>query len=134
MNPVVHFEIPADDLKRAQQFYQDTFGWLMQEVPEMDYVMAQTTQSSEEGEPLEKGRINGGMMKKDPTAQHPVIVVDVEDLDNHLEKVEKNGGKVVLAKQEVGDFGLYARVEDTEGNIIGLFQHLHQDIPDVLSQ
>ena len=25
-NPVVHFEIPANDLGRAQSFYRDTFG------------------------------------------------------------------------------------------------------------
>lgn len=124
MNPVVHFEIPADDLKRAEKFYQDTFGWMIQEIPHMDYVMVQSSESNEEGEPLEKGKINGGMMKKVPTATHPVIVIDVPSLDKHLEIVEKNGGKIVLAKQEVGDFGLYARFKDTEGNIIGLFQNL----------
>ncbi|MDQ1668085.1 MAG: uncharacterized protein QOE40_146, partial [Actinomycetota bacterium] len=24
---VVHFEIPADDLARAQEFYRSAFGW-----------------------------------------------------------------------------------------------------------
>lgn len=27
MNRVVHFEIQADDLDRAQKFYEDVFGW-----------------------------------------------------------------------------------------------------------
>ena len=26
-NPIVHFEIPADDTKRAMDFYAKTFGW-----------------------------------------------------------------------------------------------------------
>ena len=27
MNKIVHFDIPAVDLDRAQRFYEDTFGW-----------------------------------------------------------------------------------------------------------
>ena len=30
MPRVVHFEIPADDLGRAQRFYGDVFGWQFQ--------------------------------------------------------------------------------------------------------
>ncbi|VVB85161.1 Uncharacterised protein [uncultured archaeon] len=29
MEKVVHFEIPADDLERAQKFYRNVFGWKM---------------------------------------------------------------------------------------------------------
>ena len=27
MDKVVHFEIPADELERAQKFYKSIFGW-----------------------------------------------------------------------------------------------------------
>lgn len=27
MNPVVHFEIPAMDMKRMKSFYETVFGW-----------------------------------------------------------------------------------------------------------
>lgn len=26
-DPIVHFELPADDVERAQKFYKDIFGW-----------------------------------------------------------------------------------------------------------
>ena len=26
-DPIVHFEIPADDVERAQKFYTEAFGW-----------------------------------------------------------------------------------------------------------
>ena len=26
-NPIMHFEIPADDIARAKAFYEKTFGW-----------------------------------------------------------------------------------------------------------
>ena len=29
MSPVVHFEMPAADKKRAKKFYEDVFGWQM---------------------------------------------------------------------------------------------------------
>jgi predicted enzyme related to lactoylglutathione lyase len=40
MDKVVHFEIPFDNKQRAMKFYADSFGWRLQDVPEMNYVMA----------------------------------------------------------------------------------------------
>jgi uncharacterized protein len=42
MPTINHFEIPADDINRAQKFYKDIFGWSMRktsnpENPEKDY-------------------------------------------------------------------------------------------------
>jgi len=34
--------------------------------------------------------------------------------------VAKPGGKVIRHKQDIGDFGFIALIEDTEGNMIGL--------------
>ena len=124
MNKVVHFEIPFDDESRAQKFYQDVFGWQITKFPEMDYFLAITTPSDENMKPKEPGSINGGLLKKDPTGNHPVIVIDVTSIDDHIAKIESAGGKTIMPKIEVGDFGLYARVQDTEGNIIGIWQTL----------
>ena len=62
------------------------------------------------------------MLPKDPIGTHPVI--DVSSLDERIKKVESSGGKTVMPKMEVGNFGFYARVKDTEGNIIGIWQTL----------
>ncbi|WP_316506576.1 VOC family protein [Nitrosopumilus sp.] len=124
MNKVVHFEIPYDDQGRAQKFYQDVFGWNISKFPDMDYHMATTTPSDEKMKPKEPGAINGGLLPKDPTGAHPVIVIDVPSLDEHIKKVESAGGKTVMPKMQVGNFGLYARVKDTEDNIIGIWQTL----------
>ena len=124
MNKVVHFEIPFDDQARAQKFYSEVFGWNITKFPEMDYYLATTTPSDENMKPKEPGAINGGLLKKDPTGPHPVIVIDVESVDDHISKIEAAGGKTVMQKMQVGDFGLYARVADTEGNVIGIWQTL----------
>jgi len=125
MNKVVHFEIPFDNEERAKKFYQDTFGWQIFKVPEMDYSMVTTVETDQQTMiPKTPGAINGGLMKRDPaTGVHPVIVIDVQDLDTHLKRIENAGGKVVMPKMDIGDFGVYARVSDTEGNIIGVWQN-----------
>jgi len=60
MDKVVHFEIPADDLERARKFYTSVFGWKMESVPEMEYILIGTTLVDEKGMPTEPGGINGG--------------------------------------------------------------------------
>ena len=65
MDKVVHFEIPVDDLKRAQNFYKIIFGWTIEPMPEMNYTILRTVEVDEKFMPKEKGAINGGMMKRD---------------------------------------------------------------------
>jgi predicted enzyme related to lactoylglutathione lyase len=62
MNPVVHFELPAEDRSRMRAFYENTFGWKTEQLgPEMgDYVLAITTETDASGRPKTPGMINGG--------------------------------------------------------------------------
>ncbi len=124
MNKEVHYEIHNDDQERAQKFYQDVFGWKINKFPDMDYHLATTTPSDEKMHPKEPGAINGGLLPKDPTGPHPMIVIDVPSIEEHIKKIESSGGKTVMPMVKVGEFGLYARVSDTEGNIIGIWQTL----------
>ena len=124
MDKVVHFEIPADDPERAQNFYKKIFGWKINAVPGIPYFIINTVETDEKNMPKELGAINGGMMQRNAPDESPVIVVSVKSVEEYLKKIEKEGGKVVLPLQEVGGMGLYARICDTEGNIIGLWQDL----------
>ncbi len=121
MNPVVHFEIPAKSIKRANEFYKQAFGWQLEQY-QPDYVMAQTTASSDQGMPTQPGAINGALME-DNSVSYPIIVVSVENIDEAVKKIEGLGGKLYMQKAEVLDMGFYARVKDTEGNVIGLWQN-----------
>jgi predicted enzyme related to lactoylglutathione lyase len=126
MNKVVWFEIPFDESERAQKFYQDVFGWQISHFPDMDYYAAITTDTDQQTlEPKTPGAINGGLLKRDDTGKHPVILIEVPSIDEHLKKIEQNGGKTVMPKTTVGNFGLYARVEDTEGNVIAIWEILN---------
>jgi predicted enzyme related to lactoylglutathione lyase len=66
MNPVIHFEMPAEDRKRMADFYAQVFGWRAQMLgPEMgNYVIVTTTEPDETGRPKKPGVINGGFFQK----------------------------------------------------------------------
>ena len=119
---VVHFEIPFDDQERAHRFYAEAFGWTLNSLPEMHYVLA-TTGPSDQGPPSEPGFINGGLMERAQPVGGPVLVVDVDDIEAALEKVESLGGTTVSAKQAVGEMGFAAYFQDCEGNLMGLWQN-----------
>ena len=124
MDSVVHFEIPAKDVKRASNFYSKAFGWQLNQFPGFEYWSVGTTMSDANGTPTTPGAINGGMGKKGVMAPDAVTVtVSVKDIDESLATVKKLGGKQVGKKQAVGDMGWSAYFQDTEGNVIGLFQN-----------
>lgn len=125
MDKVVHFEIPADDVNRAVKFYKDIFGWNINktEMPNMEYYIVHTVETDKKGMPKSAGAINGGLMKRYKETQ-PVLVINVSSVDEYLKKIKKSGGKVVQEKMTVGDMGLYARVLDTEGNLIGIWENI----------
>jgi predicted enzyme related to lactoylglutathione lyase len=119
---VVHFEIPYDDGDRARGFYREAFGWQLQSMPGMGYTLVSSGPSDDTG-PTEPGFINGGMMSRDdsPSAA-PILVIDVDSIDDTLDRIGRLGGKTLRAREPVGDMGFAAYLADPEGNVIGLWE------------
>src|SRR4051812_28460008 len=109
MNPVVHFEMPAEDRKRMADFYSRIFGWKTEMMgPEMgDYVVVTTTDSGKDGRPKTPGTINGGFFPKKPDwpAQYPSVVIAVDDIRAFMKKVADGGGKVLGEPMEIPGVG-----------------------------
>ena len=122
MDKVVHFEIPFDKKERAMKFYADAFGWQLTDMPEMEYVVVRTAEVDDHQMPKERGAINGGLMLRPSEAPGPVIYVGVQSVKAAIEKVQTAGGKVVTALTPIPGMGAFARVADTEGNVLGLFE------------
>ena len=122
MNKVVHFEIPFDNKTRAMKFYAETFGWELMDMPAMNYVVARTAAVDDKQMPKEPGAINGGLFQRPKEAPTPTLYIDVPSIDAALKKVEAAGGKVVTPNTPIPGMGAYARVTDSEGNVIGLYQ------------
>jgi uncharacterized protein len=119
MNGPSYFEIQAEDLERAIQFYQTIFGW---------------TFTRAEGLPIEYWRIQtngprGGLLPRPAKAPEPghgtnafVCSIEVTDFEATAKKIAGVGGKVVLPKFAVPGVCWQGYFLDTEGNAFGIFQ------------
>jgi len=126
MNPVVHFEMPAVDGKRMTEFYTKTFGWNIQQMgPEMgNYMVVSTSETDEKGHPVKPGYIGGGFYPKpkDSSADHPSVVIAVDDINESIKKVKSGGGTILGEPMEIPGIGMYVSFKDTEGNRVSLLQ------------
>jgi predicted enzyme related to lactoylglutathione lyase len=118
---IVHFEIPAKDTKKLIKFYSDLFGWKMEKVQWMDYWLVETVPVNKQGQPIRQG-VNGGLYKKENVNMTPMNYINVESVDEYMEKIKALGGKIIVPKQEIPDMGWTAIAVDPEGNYFGLFQ------------
>ena len=126
MNPVVHFEMPAEDTMRMTKFYSKVFGWKAQQMGEEmgNYVEISTSEGDEKGMPKVPGMINGGFYKKTPDGPHPSFVIAVDDLKASIQEVNDAGGKVLAEPMDIPGIGKFVPFEDTEGNKCSMLQPL----------
>jgi uncharacterized protein len=106
---LVHFEVPAKDTGRAQDFYKSMFGWQFQAMEgPVEYHMTQLEET-----------MGGGIFPGDPGAI--VVYFDVDDIKDGVSRVKELGGKAD-DPEPVPGMGWFARAQDTEGNPIGIWQ------------
>jgi predicted enzyme related to lactoylglutathione lyase len=124
-NPISYFEIPADNIERAKKFYEKIFDWKMEKYDEKGkehYFVMTTEVGDDEWTPKEPGAINGGLVKREMPDEPFVNYVTVESIDKICKLIEKNGGKIVMPKTKMGEWGWWAVFKDTEGNVLGLYE------------
>jgi len=128
MNRVVHFEIHATDLNKMQKFYEEVFGWKIQDMgPQMGNYRLVTTGEDKAG--VQWTGINGGITPRQgpgPAGGEPVnafvCTIEVEDIDRTLQKIDSLGGTVATDKMDVPGVGILAYRKDPEGNIFCVLQ------------
>lgn len=111
------FEIPATDISRAVNFYQAILDVNIDkiEMPGMEMGIF----------PYEKQMVTGVIIKAEgykPSADGVTIYLNGGiNLQTILDKIEKNGGKILMQKTAHADeSGFFALFLDTEGNRLGL--------------
>ena len=115
-NPVHWFEIAVKDLERAKTFYTKLLNLDFQfvEMPGSKMYMF--------GEPDKVGS-SGCLVKAEgsnPSEKGTVIYFSCEDVASQLKLAESAVGKLIVPKTDIGEFGFFAHITDTEGNRIGL--------------
>ena len=115
MPRVIHFDIPADDPKRAQKFYQEVFGWKFDKWDgPMEYWMIKTGDEKQPG-------INGGLSMR-MGQSGTTNTIDVSSIDEFSKKIISHGGNIIMTKTAIPGVGWFAQCKDTEGNIFGIMQ------------
>ncbi len=126
-DPVVHFEMPAEDRERMAGFYSTVFGWETNLLGEDmgNYVTVSTTETDENQMVKTPGAINGGFYpKKDSPAKYPSVVIAVDSIGDSMKMVSKAGGQVLGEPVDIPGIGRYVSFLDTEGNRVSLLQPL----------
>jgi len=112
--PVVFFEIHAKDQERMAAFYREMFEWNISPGPIPGFL------SIERGIGADPEGIGGVMSTSD--VSRIAIVIQVAHLRDSLVHAEELGGRVVMQPFDVPNGPTVARIEDPEGNLIGLVQ------------
>ena len=109
---ICYLEIPATDIKRSSEFYEQVFGWKLRRRGDGAVAFDDAT-----------GQVSGSWVTGRPpsTSVGLLVYIMVDSITATVEKVVAHGGKIV---QPLGADApeLTARLSDPAGNVIGLYQ------------
>lgn len=117
MSPAINwFELPVNDLSRAQVFYETILGKKLRAEDFSGMPMAIF--------PYGEGAVGGALVKMErrrPSADGALAYLNCDgELEAVLARVPGAGGRVVLPRTDIGAPGFIAVILDTEGNSVGL--------------
>jgi predicted enzyme related to lactoylglutathione lyase len=121
MGRVVHFEIHAEDVDRAERFYTEVFGWEVQKFGgPLDYRLLNTGAKDLTG-------IDGALVQRRGDGSGDAVIayvctVQVDDIQATEDAIRQAGGEQVVDRQEIPEVGQLSYFKDTEGNIFGTLQ------------
>lgn len=116
------FEIPTNDLARAQQFYETIFQMKM---VTMDFPNIQMRMFPVD-DPMDAHAISGSLVHApdffEPSSKGTMVYLNANpDVQIILDRIEAAGGQIVVPKtlisNEIGHMGVFM---DTEGNRVAL--------------
>jgi uncharacterized protein len=117
---LVWFEIPADNLVRAQKFYGALFGWKIAPFPGFSGPETENYLHIDTGGP--DASPDGGLMARMHPEQTLTAYISVPSVTRAAARVEKLGGKICKPKAAVPAMGYFAICQDTEGNTFALWE------------
>lgn len=126
MANIAYFDIPANNVDRAKHFYHALLGWKIEPAktsPDQSQIAAMQYHDISTGE-AEEGTMNMGGLYRRQMNETIKNFVKVEDIDKVLEKVEQLGGRILMQKEMIPGVGLVSMIQDTEGNVIGIWNPL----------
>lgn len=120
-NKLSHFAIHIDDIERAKSFYEGVFEWGFVSYGPSDFLQIKA-------DATESGELIGALQSRKYSPVPEKIIglectIAVEDIDEIIQRVENNGGKILLPKTSIPYVGWIAKFLDTEGNLVCAMQY-----------
>ena len=116
MPNVTHFEICADDMAAAIDFYSKVFDWKFNKMRDSDYWVITTGTDEDPG-------ISGGLLSRFDEWNPTVNTIHVPCLDIFARKITEAGGTVTTPKIPVPGTGYVQYCQDLEGNVFGILEY-----------
>ncbi len=110
---ICYIEIPATDIHKSSTFYHETFGWRIR-------FNGEGEKSFDDG----VGEVSGRWVEdRAPITEGGLLIhIMVDSVEDAIELVEANGGKIVQPLTNDRS-EITATFSDPGGNIFGLYQH-----------
>jgi uncharacterized protein len=109
---ICYIEVPATDVGRSSNFYQQVFGWNIRKRGDGNIAFDDTT-----------GQVSGTWVLGRPPGAQPGLLfyIMVDSVAAAVDAVVANGGEIV---QSIGADApeITARFRDPGGNVVGLYQ------------
>jgi predicted enzyme related to lactoylglutathione lyase len=105
------------DLERAIKFYESVFGVKLSRNEMGPLKMAWFTWAED------AVGAAGSLVKADgytPSHAGTLVYFTVDDIQDTLARIITGGGKALLPKMSIGEYGFIAHFEDSEGNRVAL--------------
>ena len=116
-NPVGWFEIPVKDMKRAKAFYEHVFAAKL-EIEKMGPCRMAFFPMKDKTYGTAGALVEGEGYK--PSASGTLLYFMAKDIEATLALAEEKGGRTLLPKTPIGEYGFIGWFRDCEGNRVGL--------------
>jgi predicted enzyme related to lactoylglutathione lyase len=117
----VTFEIPARDRERARRFYESVFQWQATDLPDVPFTLLSSL--DEDASSQDGVEIIGGLANHTPLVKAPVPIITVESIEATCQAVVQAGGGRITERERVGDYGYSTYIQDSEGNVLCLWEN-----------
>ena len=119
-NKLTHFAIHIDDIERAKFFYGEVFDWGFASYGPQDFLQIKADKT-------DNGELIGALQSRHYSPLKEKLIglectITVENVDEIIQRVENNGGQILMAKTAIPYVGWITKFLDTEGNLVCAMQ------------
>ncbi len=122
-NPIAWFEIYVNDLNRAKAFYEAVFNVELTHLANPDTAEFPELQMLAFPSNPEGYGAGGALVKMAGFGPGggTIVYFASQDCAQEASRAQSHGGQLIRAKTSIGEHGFIALVQDTEGNVIGIY-------------